>query len=116
MTPCAPLTVAQQWRQRLGLRRDPKWDHVIANLPPLTIRDGLYVAAETATHTFTEPGKNTSHPCMLAPLGMLNGAMVDPAIMRKTMRNTPICVTKPGFQAQGQAEKLHETHEIMHKL
>jgi hypothetical protein len=79
------LETAQLWRQRLGLDRDAKWDHVITHLPALTTRDGLYVAAETATGTFHDPGLNTSHPCMLAPLGILNGAMVDPEIMRVTL-------------------------------
>jgi hypothetical protein len=81
----AGLETAQLWRQRLGLGRDAKWDHVINHLPALSTRDGLYVAAETATGTFVDPGLNTSHPTMLAPLGMLNGAMVDPAIMRATL-------------------------------
>ncbi len=79
------LETAQNWRLRLGLSREPDWDKVIAGLPPLATKDGLYVAAETATDTFTTPGRNTSHPCMLAPLGMLNGAMVDRETMRRTL-------------------------------
>lgn len=54
------------------------------------MRDGLYVAGETATDTFRVPGLNSSHPCMLAPLGMLNGAMADPNVMRATLQ----CVMK----------------------
>ena len=69
------LETAQHWRERLGLPREKKWDDVIAHLPPLTTRDGLYVAGETASDTFTTPGRNTSHPCMLAPLGMLDGSV-----------------------------------------
>jgi len=79
------LEIAQRWRQRLGIDRDAKWDHVITHLPPLATRDGLYVAAETATGTFVDPGMSTSHPCLLAPLGILDGAMVDPKIMRETL-------------------------------
>jgi len=79
------LETAQHWRERLGLPRDPKWDDVIAHLPPLPTRDGLYVAGETAADTFTAPGRNTSHPCMLAPLGMLDGSMVDRETMRRTL-------------------------------
>jgi hypothetical protein len=79
------LETAQRWRQRLGLGRDAHWDHVISHLPPLATRNGVYVAAETATGTFEDPGQNTSHPCMLAPFGMLDGAMADPKVMRATL-------------------------------
>jgi len=65
--------------------RDEGWDHVINNLPPLAQRDGLYVAAETATETFATPGRNTSHPCLVAPLGMLDGKMVDRNTMDRTL-------------------------------
>ncbi len=79
------LETAQKWRTRLGLPREKKWDNVITHLPPLTIRDGLYVSGETATDTFTTQGMNKSHPCMLAPLGMLDGSMVDRETMRRTL-------------------------------
>jgi hypothetical protein len=79
------LETAQLWRTRLGLPREQKWDDVIAHLPPLPTRDGLYVAGETASNTFTSPGRNTSHPCMLAPLGMLDGSLVDRETMRRTL-------------------------------
>jgi hypothetical protein len=79
------LETAQNWRERLGLPREKKWDDVIAHLPPLPTRDGLYVAGETASDTFTTPGRNTSHPCMLAPLGMLDGSGVDRETMRRTL-------------------------------
>jgi len=78
------LETAQRWRERMGLPRDTKWDDIIARLAPLSTKDGLYVDAETATGTFTDPERNTSHPCILAPLGMLDGSMVD----RETMRHT----------------------------
>jgi hypothetical protein len=79
------LETAQQWRVRMGMPRDTNWDHVITHLPPLPVKDGLYVAAETATGTFTKPGENTSHPCMIAPLGILNGVGVDLPTMQRTL-------------------------------
>jgi hypothetical protein len=79
------LETAQRWRELLGLQREAAWDHVLQHLPPLATRDGLYVAGATATETFTKPGLNTSHPCMLAPLGMLDGAMVDRPTMARTL-------------------------------
>ena len=79
------LETAQRWRERMGLPREPLWDDVIAHLTPLSTKDGLYVDAETATGTFSEPGRNTSHPCVLAPLGMLDGGMADRETMRRTL-------------------------------
>ncbi|MBE7158047.1 MAG: hypothetical protein INR62_06370, partial [Rhodospirillales bacterium] len=37
------LEIAQQWRVRSGLERDRHWDHVIAHLAPLPVKDGLYL-------------------------------------------------------------------------
>ena len=79
------LEIAQRWRERLGMGRDATWDRVLQHLPALATRDGLYVAAETATRTFQDLGRNASHPSMLAPFGMLNGAMVEPGMMRNTL-------------------------------
>jgi hypothetical protein len=79
------LQTAQKWRDRLGLGPDQSWSHVIAHLPPLTVRDGLYVAGETARGTFADSGRNVSHPCMVAPMGILNGSMVDRRTMRATL-------------------------------
>ncbi len=79
------LERAQRWRERLGLARETKWDHVIAHLPPLPTCDNLYVAAETAVNTFRNVKESTSHPCMLAPLGMLDGREVDRETMRRTL-------------------------------
>jgi hypothetical protein len=79
------LETAQRWRERLELPREKKWDEVINHLPPLAARDGFYVAGETAPDTFTVPGRNTGHPCLLAPLGMLDGRLADPEIMRRTL-------------------------------
>ena len=78
------LEIAQRWRQRLHLEREPTWDHVLANIPPLAQRDGVYVAGETHTKTW-EKGFHWSHPDMLGPLGMMDGAMVDHQVMRRTL-------------------------------
>ena len=79
------LETAQKWRERLGLPRVRKWDDVITHLPPLAVKDGLYVSAETATDTFSDPKQSTSHPCILGPLGMLDGSLVDRETMRRTL-------------------------------
>jgi len=77
------LSVAQQWRQRLGLARNPQWDKVLEKLSPLPIRDGLYMAHENCPQTFSE--RNFDHPSMLCALGMLPGETADRGTMRRTL-------------------------------
>jgi hypothetical protein len=77
------LKVAQRWRERLGLRRDSRWDRVIAHLAPLPVRSGIYLAHENCPQTFTE--RNHDHPSMLGALGVLPGDGVDRETMRRTL-------------------------------
>lgn len=78
------LEVAQQWRERLGLPRDPQWDAVIRGLPPLPTQDGVYLFSENATDTYTR--LNWEHPSLIGIKGMLPGDGVDPMTMRATVR------------------------------
>jgi hypothetical protein len=77
------LKVAQQWRERLGMKRNAHWDQIILNLSPLPARDGVYLAHENCPQTFTE--RNRDHPSMLGALGMLPGDEVDRETMRRTL-------------------------------
>ena len=79
------LGVAQQWRERLQLPRDPHWDDVIAHLAPLPVKDGKYVALGSNPDTFDNLASRHDHPTMLAPLGLLPGGPdVDRAVMNRT--------------------------------
>ncbi|HEX7632304.1 MAG TPA: hypothetical protein VF388_09230 [Lacunisphaera sp.] len=79
------LAVAQQWRERLQLPRDEKWDHIIAHLAPLPQKDGKYVALGSNPDTFDNIDHRHDHPTMLAPLGLLPGG---PDVDRATMAHT----------------------------
>jgi hypothetical protein len=79
------LKVAQQWRERLGMNRNPQWDEILQNLSPLPTADGLYVALESTPDTFTNRASRHDHPTMLAPLGLLPGDLVDRDTMRATL-------------------------------
>ncbi len=79
------LGVAQQWRERLGLPREEKWDHVIAHLAPIPQKDGRYVALGSNPDTFDNLDSRHDHPTMLAPLGLLPGG---PDVDRATMQRT----------------------------
>jgi len=78
------LQTAQKWRERLGMKRNPEWDRIIANLSALPIREGVYLAHENCPQTFTE--RNHDHPSMLGALGMLPGDRVDRETMRRTLK------------------------------
>ncbi|MDD9269197.1 glycoside hydrolase family 65 [Paenibacillus sp. GCM10023248] len=79
------LSTALAWKDKLGLPRVEKWEHVLTHLSELPVTDGLYVSAETAPDTFTNGSGTKDHPTMLAPLGILPGCMVDRETMLRTL-------------------------------
>jgi hypothetical protein len=79
------LGTAQQWRERLGMPRDAKWDHILAHLSPLPQKDGKYVALGSVPDTWDNLDSRHDHPSMLAPLGLLPGG---PMVERETMNRT----------------------------
>ncbi|HEX2628018.1 MAG TPA: hypothetical protein VHM26_03375, partial [Chitinophagaceae bacterium] len=79
------LTTAQQWRIRLGLPREKKWDEVMKNMAPLPIQDNKYLFTESATDSYTNPEFRTDHPAVLGAFGMMPGMnQVNDTIMRNT--------------------------------
>jgi hypothetical protein len=79
------LKTAQEWRLRLGLPRNPKWDEVMTKLSPLPIQNGVYLAAESAPDSYTNPEYKTDHPSVLGAFGMLpETKLLDKTTMRKT--------------------------------
>jgi hypothetical protein len=85
------LSVAQQWRERLQMPRDKKWDDVIARLSPLPVKYGKYVALESNPDTWDNINSRHDHPEMLMPLGVLPGG---PDVDRATMARTLDAVMK----------------------
>lgn len=79
------LQTAQQWRVRLGMKRDAKWDHIIQHLAPVPQKDGKYVALGSNPDTWDNIASRHDHPTMLAPLGLLPGPGVERATMERTL-------------------------------
>jgi len=79
------LVTAQKWRERLGMNRDEKWDHIIQHLAPVPQKDGKYVALGSNPDTWDNIDSRHDHPTMLAPLGMLPGTGVERATMERTL-------------------------------
>ncbi len=66
------MEVAQQWRVRMGGKRNLEWDEMIDKLSPLAYNDeGLYLASEDATDTFTDIRFTSDHMAVLGSVGIL---------------------------------------------
>ena len=79
------MSVAQQWRERLGQQCDMHWDELIDKLSPLAYQDGLYLASEDATDTYMDIRFTSDHPAVLGALGMMPESKL---VRRETMQNT----------------------------
>ncbi len=81
------LRLAQTWRERRGLSREPLWDDIVARLSPLPEKDGKYVALESTPDTWDNIDSRHDHPSMLMSLGVLPAqpAFVDRATMERTL-------------------------------
>ena len=88
------LGIAQQWKERLGLPKEQKWQTVIDKLAKLPVQDGVYLATETATDSYTNPKWRTDHPSVLGALGMVPES---PKLDKQVMKNTLDTVWKTWF-------------------
>ncbi len=79
------LKTAQKWRERSGLPRNEKWDHILSHLSRLPENEGSYQNAETALNTFEDTFHRNDHPSLLGAYGMLPNDSVDISTMRKTL-------------------------------
>jgi hypothetical protein len=92
------LATAQDWRVRLGMKKDPKWDNLLFRLSKLPEKDGIYLAAESQQDLWerarspecskgnTKPEcPNRDHPSFVAALGLLPGWGADRETMRRTL-------------------------------
>ena len=79
------LETAQQWRERLGLPREKKWDDVLKGLAKPSVGDGKYLFTETTPDCYTDPKWNADHPAVLGALSFVPGPQIDPTTMRNTL-------------------------------
>lgn len=79
------LSVAQEWRNRLGLSPDEEWQTVLDNLAPLPQKEGLYLPEAQTPDAYTDDQYRHDHPIVTGVLGMLpNNSMIDTAVMSNT--------------------------------
>lgn len=79
------LSIAQEWRKRLHLPIEKKWDAVLKKLSRPAIQSNVYLAAESAPDSYTNESYKTDHPSVLGAFGFLpQTGMIDTTIMRNT--------------------------------
>ena len=76
------LKKANDWRERMGKKRNLNWDQMAESMAPWPIVNGVYVEAESVLE------KDWGHPTQLAVCGFLpSSARLDKKVMRKTLRH-----------------------------
>lgn len=79
------LTVAQLWKERLELERNPDWQNIIDHLSAPAQKNGLYLTAESAPDSYENEEYYSDHPIVLGAFGMLPGQpQLDTAVMAAT--------------------------------
>jgi hypothetical protein len=79
------LSVAQKWRERLGLPPDKNWQNIIDKIPPFAQKDGLFLAAESAPDSYSNPKYISDHPMVLGAFGLLPETVkTNPEVMNLT--------------------------------
>lgn len=80
------MSVAQEWRERSGQKRNLQWDEMIDKLSPLAYNsDGLYLASEDAVDTYKDIRFTSDHPAVLGAVGILP---INKLIRKDYMHNT----------------------------
>ena len=81
------MNMAQQWRERMGLPRKAEWDDLVTNLSPLAFNgDSLYLAAESATDTYTNVKATSDHPALLGAVGFFPmSRLINGKVMNSTL-------------------------------
>jgi hypothetical protein len=80
------LTVAQQWRKRLGLEPDQKWEDVRTKLASPDSANHVYLGIAGAADSYSNPEKMRDHPMVLGAYGILpDWEKIDPETMRNTL-------------------------------
>jgi hypothetical protein len=81
------LTIAQEWRKRLNLQPDSKWEDVRKKIAAPAQKNGLYLGIANAPDSYTDPKAITDHPMVTGTVGILPlWDKVDPEIMRNTLK------------------------------
>lgn len=65
------LSVAQEWRTRLGLEENLEWKEMLSNLAPLKVANNLYLPNATTLNAYTDDQFRRDHPAVVGAYGFL---------------------------------------------
>lgn len=80
------LNIAQEWKKRLGIAKEKKWDEIINKLAPLPQANGVYLATESTPDCYDTNSKYLiDHPAVLGAFSTIPAAHgLDTLVMRST--------------------------------
>lgn len=80
------LETAQNWRKLVDKPINQKWQKVLDRLSSLSEENGVYLGAESAKDSYSNPYLMTDHPSVLGAFGMLPSTKgLDPETMRNSL-------------------------------
>jgi hypothetical protein len=80
------LKTAQEWRRRLDLKPDPKWDDIIDKISRPAVQNGLYICSEDTKDSYRNMRYMSDHPIVAGISGVLPMTkMVDPVILGNSL-------------------------------
>jgi len=80
------LKTAQEWRRRLDLKPDPKWDDITDKISRLAVQNGLYLCSEDTKDSYRNMRYMSDHPIVAGISGILPMTkMVDPVVLGNSL-------------------------------
>ncbi len=80
------LKTAREWRKRLNLDPDPKWEDITEKISKLPVQDGVYLCSEDTKDSYRNPRYMSDHPIVSGILGVLpETKLVDEKILGNSL-------------------------------
>ena len=65
------LKTAAEWRERLGMEKEPLWDDIVKRISELPVQDDLYLCSEDTKDSYVNQRYMSDHPIVSGILGVL---------------------------------------------
>ncbi|NSW93966.1 MAG: hypothetical protein HPY62_04555 [Bacteroidales bacterium] len=80
------LKTASEWKSRMNLEPDEKYNDVVKKISELPVLDNLYLCSEDTKDSYENPAYMSDHPIVAAVKGVMPGTdMVDDGILSRSL-------------------------------